>query len=128
VIGNVAHRTALSASMSRLGLRVYEASDGARALAALSSATEAGLRMDLVLVDARLPDCDGRELAVQMRAGPAGTQLPVIVATTLAERSVGDDVIPLVKPIKQARLLEALLLALASAPADLHDMTKTMKL
>jgi len=128
VIGNVAHRTALSASMSRLGLRVYEASDGARALAALASATEAGLRMDLVLVDARLPDCDGRELAVQMRAGPAGTRLPVIVATTLAERSVGDDVIPLVKPIKQARLLEALLLALASAPADVHDMTKTMKL
>jgi two-component system sensor histidine kinase/response regulator len=128
VIGNAAHRSALSASMSRLGLRVYEAADGARALAALASATEAGLHMDLVLVDALLPDGDGREMVTQMRAGPAGAQLPVIVATTLAERAVGDNVIPLVKPIKQARLIEALMQAVASVPSDVQDLTKTLKL
>ena len=86
---------------------------------------------DLVLVDAVLPDGDGRQLASQMRSGPAGGQLPVIVATTLAERAVGDNIIPLVKPeIKQARLIEALMQAVKSwrCPADVQDLTKTLKL
>ncbi len=128
VINNPANRAALSSSLTRLGVRVYEAADGARALAALASAHDAGLRMDLVLIDSELPDGDGRGCAQRMRAGPSGPTLPVIVCTTLADRTVDSDLIPLVKPIKQARLVEALLHALTGAPADVQDFTKTMKL
>jgi CheY-like chemotaxis protein len=128
VIGKPANRAALSSSLSRLGVRVYEAVDGTRALAALASASDAGLRMDLVLVDSQLPDGDGREVAARMRRGPAGPGLPIIIATTLADRIVDSEFIPLVKPIKQSRLVEALLQALTGSATDVQDMTKTLRL
>jgi PAS domain S-box-containing protein len=128
VIGNAAQRSALASSMGRLGVRVYEAPDGARAQAALASAADAGLRMDMALVDARLPDGDGIELAKKLRSGPGG-ELAAIIATTLADRHVEGDAIPLVKPIKQARLVEAMLQAVTgNGQADVQDFTKTMKL
>ncbi len=128
VINNAAQRAALASTLTRLGMRVYEAADGARALLALSSAHAAELKMDFTLIDSHLPDTDGLALATAMRAQPHAAGLPVIIATTLAERHIEGDAIPLVKPIKQARLIEALLQAVIGAPADLQDFTKTMKL
>ncbi|MBA3708808.1 MAG: PAS domain S-box protein, partial [Planctomycetes bacterium] len=58
VVGNAAQRAAIAATLTRLGMRVYEAADGPHALAALDSAHAADLRLDFTIIDALLSGRD----------------------------------------------------------------------
>ena len=65
--------------LEEAGYRVRTAGDGRSALTAL-----AGHRVDLVVTDVDMPDCDGLELTRAIRAEPGLAGLPVVVVTSKA--------------------------------------------
>lgn len=97
------------------GWRVVTAANGTEALEALRSQ-----RFELALVDAKLPDVDGLELAARM--GKAAAGLPLILMSAyfypddpLVQRALASGVIRefIAKPFRH----EALLAALGPGPA-----------
>ncbi len=72
--------------LERAGYRVLEAATGAEALSALE-----GELPDLVLLDVKLPDIDGREVCRAIRANPRTARIPVIHLTA-THRSPADQV------------------------------------
>jgi two-component system, cell cycle response regulator DivK len=66
------------------GLRTLEAETGAEALA-----LAAERRPDVVLLDLRLPDMDGTEVARELRDGARTAGIPVVALTSLSLR--GDE-------------------------------------
>ena len=60
------------------GLRTIEAADGHEALA-----LAAGLLPDVILLDLRLPDMDGREVARVLRDGVRTRLIPVVAVSAL---------------------------------------------
>ena len=70
------------------GATVVQASDGSQALAMLGS--EAGSRVDVVLMDVQMPVMDGIEATRRIRAQPQLARLPVIALTAGAFKSQQD--------------------------------------
>jgi len=105
--------------------------DGGRAaMVEMRRSAEAGEPYPLVVLDARMPDLDGFELAEVIRSDPglAGAAILMLSSADLTgdaarSRELGVD-LHLIKPVSQAELLEALLMALGTArsatpqPAD----------
>jgi putative two-component system response regulator len=75
-----ASRDILVEFVRRMGHLPTSVGNGAEALAAL----DAGF--DLLLIDGKMPDMDGFELARQIRAGAASSDVPVIMVTALNTR------------------------------------------
>jgi len=69
-------RAALSRLLARQGLDVIEVEDGPAALAAART-----LNPDLVLLDARMPGCDGFEVCRELKADPLTALTPVVLVT-----------------------------------------------
>jgi len=111
---NATNRLILNEMLSRWGAVVTEAEGGEQGLAKLLRAKEAGAPYSLVLLDRRMPDVDGFEVAETIH------QQPTLAATTIlmltSENRAGDVArgralgvaAYLVKPVKQAELLEAI--------------------
>src|SRR5688572_23082992 len=103
-------RHVLVRKLQHHGFDVREASDGAEALELVHRDPP-----DIVLTDLNMPNCDGERLCQLLKAGPATSQIPVVLMTaaTIDEglvRVVGfDDV--LYKPLPQGLpdLLRALI-------------------
>ena len=76
---NELNRDMLRRRLERLGYTVAEAVDGLAGLAAAKASPP-----DLVLMDLRLPDVDGREVTRRLRAEPATARVPVIALTAHA--------------------------------------------
>jgi len=68
------------------GARVDEASSASSALATLRSAVRTGDPVGLVIIDARMPDHDGFELAAQVRQDSALKTLPLLMLTSAGQR------------------------------------------
>jgi two-component system cell cycle sensor histidine kinase/response regulator CckA len=101
-----AGRAALSALLRHAGLEVREASSGEEALRLASE------HPDLILLDVRLPDRDGRDVCRRLKADPATAPIPVLMLSGLAVRS--EDRVSgldtgaegyLVKPVEPEELL-----------------------
>jgi putative two-component system response regulator len=75
----LAARTALGVLLRREGYEVYEASDGASALAACAS-----FRPDLVLLDILMPGMSGFEVCRRIKATPETRLTPVVLITGLS--------------------------------------------
>jgi DNA-binding response OmpR family regulator len=75
----VDQRALLARYLQQAGCRVYLADDGRDALHKLPL-----VRPDLVLMDVRMPGCDGLEACRLMRAAPGGEAVPVIFLTAAA--------------------------------------------
>ena len=75
---NEPNRDMLRRRLERRGYAVTATTDGASGLAAA-----AAYRPDLILMDIRLPDMDGRDLAKALKAG-ATRSIPVIALTAHA--------------------------------------------
>jgi CheY-like chemotaxis protein len=120
VDGHSAEAAALAQSLRLGGHRVRVTGTGAAALAAAAEAAP-----DVVLLDPRLPDRDGWEVASQLRAGPAGKHPFVVAMVGRAEeqyyrRSEESGVyLHLVKPVDAAELAGVLArFARVLAPSD----------
>ncbi|MFI5952655.1 response regulator [Cryptosporangium sp. NPDC051539] len=86
---NASSRRLLAAQLTSWGLSWSEADSADAALTALSS----GIAYDLALIDAHLaPEgVDGAELARQMRALPAGRELPLVLLAGAGDRPAATD-------------------------------------
>ena len=108
------------------GARVTEAPSGKDALAELEKASATGRRFELFLLDCRMPEMDGIELAERIREfyAKSGAPSPVVMMLTSDELSVRLPQLSepgvrayLVKPIRRAELLEAIGRAMGDAEA-----------
>jgi CheY-like chemotaxis protein len=112
-------RAALADLLTGLGLRVIEAADHTRAMAALVGAQAAGVRLDAVIADAALGG-DGLAVVKTMRAGLP--DLGAIVLTPIAARlGEGVGAVGLPKPVRRARLVEALVAVIPAGAVNGGD-------
>ncbi len=107
---------------------------GPAALKVLASAKGNGGGFPLVLVDYQMPMMDGFELSKRIMLDQAGNKDTKIIMLTSAAR-YGDEArcreigitAHLSKPVKQSALLEAILNALATAPAVKREVSVAVK-
>ena len=111
---NSTNRLILSEMLSRWGAVVTEAEGGQQGMTELLRAEEAGSPYTLVLLDRRMPGVDGFEVAEAIHRHPtmAGTTILMLTSENRAGdiargRTLGVAAY-LVKPIKQAELLETI--------------------
>ncbi len=108
------------------GARVTEAPSGGDALEELEKAGAAGRGFELILLDCRMPEMDGIELAARIREFHANNGAPPPVVMMLTSDEIGVRLSQLtelgvraylVKPIRRAELLEAIGGAMGGAEA-----------
>ena len=96
----------LSAYLDGSSVRVLLARDGVEGLAVIRRALPAA-----VVLDIRLPRCDGWQVLTQLKADPATAAIPVVIASAVDDRprglALGADGY-LLKPVGRHDLLEAL--------------------
>src|SRR5690348_3808231 len=83
---NSTNRRIFREMLAAEGARVDEASGTSAALAALRSASRTGDPVALAIIDARMPDHDGFELATQVRQDPALATVPLLMLTSAGQR------------------------------------------
>jgi CheY-like chemotaxis protein len=86
-----------------LGAQVVTASSGRQALTLCNAH-----RFDLILIDVRLPDIDGRKLATLLRQSLLNMETPTLFVTgddVVAEAMIAQGVDILLKPYRAATLL-----------------------
>ncbi|WP_245931775.1 response regulator [Actinokineospora auranticolor] len=111
---NATNRQIVSQLLETWKVRVSLAASGTEALAALRGATADGRPFDVALLDMRMPDLDGLELAARIQADSStgAPRLAVLTSTIDAEeakRARGGGVeVYLAKPIRAATLRDAL--------------------
>ena len=111
---NGTNRLILSEMLSRWGAVVTEAEGGQQGVAELLRAKQAGAPYSLVLLDRRMPGVDGFQVAETIHQQPAMAGTTILMLTS--ENRAGDIArgralgvaAYLVKPVKQAELLEAI--------------------
>ncbi len=111
---NETNRRILVAQLARWSLEAVATASPREALGWLRE----GRPFDLALVDLRMPDMDGLELATEIRAG-APTPPPVVILSSVGERMPPDApvVASLTKPIKPSALHDALMTVIAGRPS-----------
>jgi len=127
---NAVNRRVLVESLGTWKMRCEEAEAGDRALAAIRAAQEAGDPYHFALLDYQMPSMDGVELAAKIRGTPAGADMALIMLTSVGfledavrMTSAGFDAY-MVKPVRQARLLETLLGVWSSGNAPPNGSTR----
>ncbi|MFO1424594.1 MAG: response regulator [Candidatus Competibacteraceae bacterium] len=123
---NATNREILRRQLMVWGLANDEAENGPQALVRLQNAVQTGQPYDLALVDMRMPDMDGLDLARRIRADPALAKLGLALLSsnggeTLAEQAARAGMQALLhKPVRQAELYDALcrLLGRATEPVS----------
>jgi PAS domain S-box-containing protein len=111
---NATNRVILREMLSRWGAVVTEAEGGEQGLSELLRAQQAGRPYSLVLLDRRMPGVDGFQVAEHMHQHPAMAETIILMLTS--DNRAGDVArgralgvaAYLVKPVKQAELLEAI--------------------
>ncbi|HET6970235.1 MAG TPA: ATP-binding protein, partial [Phenylobacterium sp.] len=113
---NAANRELVRRLLEAAGAEVSEAADGLQALERLAL-----LPVDVVLMDLRMPQLDGRGALLRLRAEPGpNTDVPVLAFTADADMSGADDLAGfdglIRKPIEPVSMLRAIAGAAAYAP------------
>ena len=108
---SVTNRRILVAQLRRFGMDTQDTGDPSEALAMVRGQD----RFDVVLSDLHMPDMDGLELAGAIRTSSGSTPLPVIILSSVGERSPADAPVAatLTKPVKPSSLHDALVTVLA---------------
>jgi CheY-like chemotaxis protein len=118
---NATNRLILREMLSRWGAVVTEAEGGEQGLSELAQAKQADVPYSLVLLDSRMPGVDGFQVAERIFQDP--TMAGTIILMLTSDNRAGDVArgrklglaAYLVKPVKQAELLEAILEARGGA-------------
>lgn len=112
------NRLILRETLHAWGADVTEASDGRSALDALSHATKQGKQYELLLLDCRMPDMNGFQVAEQVKLSSDGNRPTIIMLTS---DHWADDIARtydlglggyLIKPIRRGDLLQSIAIAL----------------
>jgi PAS domain S-box-containing protein len=119
---NSTNRKILGTMLRHWSMRPEMAASGEEGLAALERAASAGAPFPLVLLDAQMPGMDGFAWAERTKQDPKLAGATIMLLTSAGQR--GDAArcrelgiaAYLVKPIRQAELLEGILAALGNAP------------
>jgi CheY-like chemotaxis protein len=117
---NATNRRILQLQLTRWGMNIFVAAGAGEAMALVTS----GTHLDLAILDMRMPQTNGRQLAEMIHAVPGFRHLPLVLLTSLGDRPGGQATTPtfsafLAKPVKTARLADTLCRALAR---DTHLM------
>ncbi|MEW6635442.1 MAG: PAS domain S-box protein [Actinomycetota bacterium] len=112
---NATNREILCRQLASWGLAPTAEKSAEEGLEALRSAVERGEPYELAIVDMRMPEMDGVDLARVAKGEPAlaGTRLLLLTSVSLHERAdevrrVGFSAV-LTKPVRQSRLYEAVI-------------------
>jgi CheY-like chemotaxis protein len=123
---NATNRMVLSEMVSRWGALVTEKEDGKQGLAEMRLANDAGDPYGLVLLDSRMPELDGFQVAEDIKEDPALSG-PVIMMLNLEDRTSGVKrgkelgiTNFLLKPIKWSDLKQKVVGALDRKEAPAH--------
>lgn len=120
---NATNRRILQEFLSSWGMLVSTAESGAAAIAALEGATTAGTPYRLILLDCRMPEMDGFEVASILGRSTAAAHTTIMMLTSDAR---GGDIARaralglgsyLVKPVRRAELYRAVVALLGKANA-----------
>ncbi|MBI5304025.1 MAG: response regulator [Chloroflexi bacterium] len=117
------HRDILAHYLASWEMRAAAAGNGVEALAALRQATAAREPFHVAIVDMRMPDMDGWQLAARVQGDAALTTTRLILLTAFDERGIGAKALQsgfaayLTKPVRQSNLFDAL----AHAVEARHD-------
>jgi PAS domain S-box-containing protein len=129
---NARNRLMLRQTLASWGAVVQERETGERALMELRHAREIGEPYELLLLDGRMPGLDGFELAERVKAD---MNLPDVTIMMLTSDSRNGDIRRvrelgiagyLIKPIKQADLLNAVMTAINRATTKAMDAVSTI--
>ncbi|MGV0024634.1 GAF domain-containing protein [Phormidesmis priestleyi] len=122
------NRQVLRYQLLGCGIQVGEADSATDAIAALHAQRSIDQPYDLAILDRQMPNIDGETLGFQIKSDPVLSETKLIMMTSVyhwggAKRmlEVGFSAY-LVKPVKQSRLFDCLVTALAS-PFDLQPAT-----
>jgi CheY-like chemotaxis protein/HPt (histidine-containing phosphotransfer) domain-containing protein len=107
------------------------AEDAAAALALVEREAAEGSRYDVAVLDMMMPGKDGLELARELRAHPAGADLPLVLLTSLVQRGHAEEARQagitayLPKPVRHDQLQQCLqtVLGLRAEPSGLPGET-----
>ena len=120
---NETNRRILQEFLSGWGMRVNTVESGAAAIAALEGATTAGAPYRLILLDCRMPEMDGFEVAAALGRSTSVAHATIMMLTSDARggdiarsRALGLDSY-LVKPVKRAELYRAIVTIMGKAVA-----------
>lgn len=112
---NTTSRRILTSLASKWGMEATAYASGREALTQL----RAGKRFDLAILDLQMPEMDGIMLGREIRALPAGAQLPMLLLSSLGHFAANDDsgifCANLHKPTKPTQLFDALMRIYAKA-------------
>jgi PAS domain S-box-containing protein len=118
---NPTNRLVLREMLGSWKCRVVEATDAWGALDALRERAGSPEAIELALVDFQMPEMDGAALAREIRADPRLCDIPLVLLTSIPPQSdepafVNAFAACLMKPVRQATLLDAI--AAALSPRD----------
>ncbi len=131
---NATNRQILTETVGLWGMRPVAVDSGSSAITELERAADADRFFPLILLDAQMPDMDGFEVAAQIQRKPR-LGSPALVMLTSSDRQ-GDwarchevgMTSYLIKPVRQAELLNVILTALATAqPVALRTEDREIK-
>src|SRR5688572_18062933 len=113
---NDVNREILRHQLAALGIAQEEADNGERALDKLRAAAAAGRAYDIVILDDRMPQMSGLELARRVRSDPALGRPPMVMLSSVghdeeASSEAGIEYF-LTRPIRQSQLHDCLVSAL----------------
>ncbi|MBD2177656.1 response regulator [Pseudanabaena sp. FACHB-1998] len=110
-------------------MRVDAIQHSSDALSVMQKAVDEGDAYELAILDMQMPDLDGENLGIQIKADVRLSSTKLIMLTSLNQsngvnkiKEIGFDEY-LVKPIKQSRLLDTLMSVIANARGDLEYET-----
>jgi two-component system sensor histidine kinase/response regulator len=116
---NAINRQILLHQISAWKMQARSAANGYEALQILGAEASAGKPYDLALLDVQMPEMDGLTLARAIKADPAIAGTRLIILTSLGQALSAEELKELgiaayiVKPVKQSRLFECLINAVA---------------
>ncbi len=125
---NATNREVLSKMLSRWGMQISEGENGEKGIQELRRAIKRGESYDLILLDCKMPDMDGFQVAEHIRQ-KFDHSTPIIIMLTSDRRKTWMEKSEallmthrLFKPIKWSELKEVVLVALGrkEAPAEEH--------
>ena len=125
---NGTSRNILTSLANKWQISAKETDSGAAALELLDNGSSS--EFDLVILDMQMPEMTGMQVAQQIRNMKNGTaDLPLIMLSSLSDREIRDEASKLnfsrflMKPVRQAQLLDALQEACAG---DKYKQTKAL--